>query len=320
MLRRLLSSSALVAPFVAALFCSSEARAGKYDVELAPLAQVSGDGIVTQDNGAFRSLSSELGVLMAPKPVDPADSLGLSGFAVSADVSVNTLSGGKSFWQDTTRGRADNVAPTLQVMGRKGLWPGVEVGAGATHLFDSRMWTIAGYGKLSIHEGFHHLPIPSIALRGMFSRLLGAKDIDMTTISVGGSLSHVFGIGKTFNITPYAGYDALLVFSRTGVLDATPGHDEFASGPLPCTNGDPTCTVQPEFVFRKQDVILRHRPYVGMRFIFSVLRIGLEAMFVPGGSTSSPVSLPSAAGGGTETVTDSSGFQQQYTVSFGLDF
>ncbi|MFO7565459.1 MAG: hypothetical protein R6X02_22650 [Enhygromyxa sp.] len=302
---------------MAALFLASEARAGKYDIDLAPLAQVDNNGVVSQDNAAFRSLSSELGVLIAPKPVDPADSLGLSGFAVSADVSVNTLSGGKAYWQDTTRGSPDNVAPTLQVMGRKGLWPGIEVGAGATHLFDSRMWTISGYGKVALHEGFHHLPIPSIALRGMFSRLLGAKDIDMTTISVGASLSHVFGIGRTFNMTPYAGYDALLVFSRTGVLDATPGHDEFVDGPQLCGNGDPTCTVQSEFVFRKQDVILRHRPYVGMRFIFSVLRIGIEAMFVPGGGTSSDVPL---TGGGTETVTDASGFQQQYTVSFGLDF
>lgn len=313
MLRRLLCSSALVATFCATLFPLNEARAGKYDLDLAPLAQIDNDtGTVTPDYAAFRSLSSEIGVLMAPKPVDPADSLGLSGFAVSADVSINTLSGDASYWQDTASGSPDNVAPTLQVMGRKGLWPGIEIGAGATHLLNSSMWTIAGYGKVALHEGLHHLPIPSIALRGMFSRVLGAKDIDMTTISVGASLSHVFGIGSTFNITPYAGYDALMVFSRTGVLDATPGHDEIADGPL-CT-GD-VCT-DPEFVFRKQDVILRHRPYVGLRFIVSVIRIGVEAMFVPGGGSSSTVSLPA----GATTVTDSSGFQQQYTVSVGLDF
>jgi hypothetical protein len=202
-------------------------------------------------------------------------------------------------------------------MGRKGLWPGMEIGAGATHLFDSRMWTISGYGKLAIHEGFHHLPIPSIALRAMFSRLLGSKDLDMTTISVGGSLSHVFGVGRTFSITPYAGYDALLIFSSTGVLDSTPGHDELTQGSEPCANGEPDCFVQSEFVLRQQDVIVRHRPYLGARFIFSVLRIGIEAMFVPPGGSSSDVSL---IGGGTETVTDGSSFQQQYTVSFGLDF
>ncbi|NVB40839.1 hypothetical protein G6O69_23575 [Pseudenhygromyxa sp. WMMC2535] len=295
---------------------STEAKAGKYDLDLAALGEVQDDGTVTQRNQDFRSLASEVGVLMAPKPVDPADSLGLSGFAISADVTINTLGGDEAYWQDTSRG-ADNVAPTLQVMGRKGLWPGIELGAGATHLFDSRMWTISGYGKIALHEGFHHMPIPSIAIRGMFSRLLGARDLDMTTVSADISISHVFGVGKTFSITPYGGYQALMVFARTGILDATPGHDEYADGPLACDNGDADCTVQSEFVFRQQDVIVRHRPFVGARFIFSVLRIGIEAMFVPGGGSTSDVTL---IGGGLETVTDQSGFQQQYTISLGLDF
>jgi len=314
-MRRFLCLSALVATFL--LSTQGEAQAGKYDLDLTGLTQVNDDGTVTQRNGDFRSLSSEVGVLMAPRPVDPADSLGLSGFAISADIGINTLSGGEAYWADTSRG-ADNVAPSLQVMGRKGLWPGIEIGAGATHLFDSRMWTLAGYGKIALHEGFHHMPIPSIAIRGMFSRLLGATDLDMTTVSIDASISHVFGIGKTFSITPYAGYQALMIFSRTGVLDATPGHDEFADGPLPCGNGDPDCEVQAEFVFRQQDLILRHRPFIGARFIFSVLRVGLEAMFVPGGgSTDAAVPL---LGGGTESATDQSGFQQQYTISLGLDF
>jgi hypothetical protein len=313
MLRRFLCLSALVAT----ILVSSEAKAGKYDLDLAPLGTVENDGTVTQDNEAFRSLSSELGVLMAPKPVDPADSLGLSAFAISADITINTLKGDARYWQDTARGSPGNVAPSLQVMGRKGLWPGMEIGAGATHLFDSRMWTISGYGKLAIHEGFHHLPIPSIALRAMFSRLLGAKDLDMTTISAGASISHVFGVGRTFSITPYVGYDALMIFASTGVLDATPGHDELTQGNLACANGDPDCTVQSEFVFRQQDLILRHRPYFGMRFIFSVLRLGIEGMFVPPGSSSATVDL---IGGGTESVKDDSTFQQQWTVSFGLDF
>ena len=67
---------------------------------------------------------------MAPRPVDPADSLGLSGFAISTDFGVNTIAGGRDYWSRTSRGQADNVAPTMQIMARKGLWPGLEVGAG----------------------------------------------------------------------------------------------------------------------------------------------------------------------------------------------
>ncbi len=310
--RRLLCLSALVAT----LLVSSEARAGKYDLDLTSLGQVNDDGTVSQRNGDFRSLSSEVGVLMAPRPVDPADSLGLSGFAVSADIGINTLSGDKAYWADTSRG-ADNVAPSLQIMGRKGLWPGIEIGAGTTHLFDSRMWTISGYGKIALHEGFHHMPIPSIAVRGMFSRLLGGRDLDMTTVSIDASISHVFGIGKTFSITPYGGYQALMIFSRTGIIDSTPGHDEQLEGPQPCANGEADCFNQSEFVFRQQDVIVRHRPFIGVRLIFSVLRVGLEAMIVPGGKSGATVDLPN---NGTETVTDASGLQQQYTISLGLDF
>lgn len=307
--RRYLCSFALVAT----LLVSSEARAGKYDLDLTPLGQVGADGTITsQDFAGFRSLSSEVGVLMAPKPVDPADSLGLSGFAISADVSVNTLSYKKDFWTQTANG-ADGVAPSLQVMGRKGLWPGLEVGAGATKLFDSRMWTISGYGKFALHEGFHHLPIPSIAVRGMFSHLLGSPQLKMTTVSVDASISHVFGIGRTFSLTPYAGYQALMVFASSTLIDATPEEDEV----LDCIE-DPSVSdcAGAEFGFARQDVILRHRPFVGLRFIFSVLRIGVEAMFVPGGSSKSDVDF----GGMTETVSDGSGFQQQYTLSFGLDF
>ncbi len=293
----------------------STAKAGKYDLDLTGLGQQQGN-VVDPDNGQFRSLASEVGVLMAPKPVDPADSLGLSAFAIGADVSVNTISNDANYWSNTVN--SSNVGgaavPTLQIMARKGLWPGVEVGAGATKLFDSRMWALNGYGKIAIHEGFHHLPIPSIALRGQFGQLLGSKDLKLQTGSAGISISHVFGVGSTFNITPYIGYEALFISARSGVLDATPETDEYVD---PCTEADPDDCLKNEFVFQKQGVIVRHRPYLGVRFIFSVLRFGLEAMFVPPGSSSADVDVD---GGGTETVADSAGFQQQYTLTLGLDF
>ena len=296
--RRFIFSIALVA----AGLTSQEAVAGTYDLNLSRLGSIQG-GAPVGDDAAFRSVASELGVLMAPKPVDSADSLGLSGFAISGDFSLNTLSGSSDYWKTATgKDSLNNAATTMQVMGRKGLWPGIEVGAGATHLFDSRMWTFGGYGKIALHEGFHHLPIPSIALRGMFSRLVGAKDLNMTTASADISISHVFGVGKTFNITPYVGYQALFVLARSHVLDITPGTDEYLEG-----SSGPN-----EFIFRDAGAILRHRPFLGARFIFSVLRFGIEAMFVPGGGRAGELNGVS--------IQDSSGLQQQYTLSLGLDF
>ncbi len=280
---------------------------GKYDVDLTPL------GAGGKDNAAFRSLSSEIGTLMAPKPVDPADSLGLSGFAVAYDLSINTIGNDKGYWTATTSG-PNKVVPTMQVYGRKGLWPGVEIGAGATHLFDSNMWALGGYGKIALHEGFHHLPIPSIAIRFAGSQLLGAKDLKLSMLTPGIEVSHVFGLGKTFNITPYVGYEALLILASSTVVDATPNCDEFPDGynEDACDPGNTTS----EFVFKRQDVIVRHRPYLGARFIFSVLRFTFEAMFVPPGR--SEATLDEA--GTSETVKDGSTFQQQYTFSVGFDF
>jgi hypothetical protein len=294
------------------------AQAGKYDLDLTPLGEQTGSGVMQNDD-AFRSLSSELGTVMAPKPMDPADSLGLSGFALSADFTLNTIQHDETYWIDATRGEATQVAPTMQIMGRKGLWPGLEVGAGATHMFDSRMWALAGYGKIAFHEGFHHLPIPAIAIRVTGSRLLGAKDFNMTTAAPAITVSHLFGLGKTFSLTPYIGYEALLVFSRSSVLDATPNCDEFDEPDAPpsgeyneeCTDvTDPS--LPSEFVFKNGGTIVRHRPHLGLRMIFSVIRLGFEAMLVPAGRSTGTVD--------GVTVTDNSGFQQQYTFSVGLDF
>jgi hypothetical protein len=300
----------LLAPSLGALaLAPSTAWAGKYDVDLTPLGRVNG-ATISPDVAAFRSLSSELGTVVAPRPVDTADSLGLSGFAFAADVNFTTISNDASFWTDTTD-TPDAVIPTLQLYGRKGLWPGIEVGGGATHVFNSRMWTVGGYAKLALHEGFHHLPIPSIAIRSAFATLVGSKDYSMTTMTPGVVISHVFGAGKTVNFTPYLGYEALLIFARSTVLDATPNCDEFPDdfNEDACGAGGPAT---PEFVFDQQDVILRHRPYLGLRFIFSVIRVTAEAMFVPGGTTSDTVDGVSA--------TDASALQQQYTISIGLDF
>jgi hypothetical protein len=291
-------------------FAPRDARAGKYDLDLTSLGSVNNDGSVTPDRQSFRSLSSELAGVIAPKPVDPADSLGLSGFAIGADISLNTISSDQTYWTETANG-PDSVVPTLQVMGRKGLWPGLEIGAGTTKVFDSKMWTASGYGKLALHEGFHHLPIPSIAVRGMFSRLLGSKDIKVTTASVGVAISHVFGIGNTVNITPYIGYHALMAWARTGVLDATPRTDEYLGTDETCPNMDPACTVAGEFVLEEQ-FLVRHRPYVGFRLIFAVLRVGLEGMWTtPGGSSETIEGVD---------VTDEAGFQQHYTATVGFDF
>jgi hypothetical protein len=304
--RRLFSMLALAAMCVATAIAPATAHAGKYDVDLNRLGTRDAMGVVTKDDAGFRSLASELGTVIAARPMDPGDTLGLSGFAVSADVGITTIRSGRTYWQNTADS-PQSVVPSLQVFGRKGLWPGIEIGAGASHVFDSSMWGLSGYAKFALHEGFHHLPIPTIALRGMVTELLGSKDLRMTQVGIDGQVSHVFGAGSTFSITPYVGYQALLTFARSTVLDATPGTDEYPDGFDDPPPGD---TGSSEFVFDRQSVIVRHRPFVGVRFIFAVLRFGVEGMVVPGGKSKDK----------DTDAADRSGLQGQVMGTLGFDF
>ena len=75
---------------------------------------------------------------------------------------------------------------------RKGLWlplPSSEVGLGAVHLMDSQMWAAQGYVKFALLEGYHKLPLPSIAVRVAASRVFGSRDLDLTVASADVSIS-----------------------------------------------------------------------------------------------------------------------------------
>lgn len=75
-----------------------DARADKNDLVLHRLGQMRGDGTgVVADNQSFRSLTSELGVALAPRLGTGADTLGWSGFKLSADFGYTSISNDSAF-------------------------------------------------------------------------------------------------------------------------------------------------------------------------------------------------------------------------------
>ena len=143
------------------------ASADDNDLVLSRLGTVSGSGGVVDvvpDNEAFRALASELGVVMAPKPMSPADTMGFSGFQFSTELSINTINGNSQYWRaaegadvtDPLATKFHGNIPTMGVFVRKGMWlplPSFEVGAGALKLFDSNMWSLQMFAKFALHEG-----------------------------------------------------------------------------------------------------------------------------------------------------------------------
>jgi hypothetical protein len=280
------------------------------------------------DNQAFRSLASELGVVLAPRFSDGADTLGWNGFAVTADLAFTNISADRGFWRALESSPAPNepnvehgssVMTTVGVFAKKGLWlpiPSFEFGVGAVHLLRSRIWSAQAFAKVALHEGFHDLPLPSFALRGGVSRMTGSSDLNLTSIALDAIASKDFGVGGTFRITPYAGAELLLVVARSEVIDATPDIDPLME-PVD-RNAD--------FAFVDQDTIIRTRFVAGGTLTYSVLRVGLEAAIARAGRSTDDragTSLPCDDATSPTSACDArdgAGRQTTFTVTVGADF
>jgi hypothetical protein len=345
------------------LLAAMPARADKNDLALWKLGSlnINPDGTIGMPGvtvGAdaerqFRSLASELGVVLAPRNLMPADTLGYSGFQFSAEVSFTTInskqpasgttwSPGYSPWMNALErhgqikadGNPDTTVPgmltTVGVFARKGIWlpvPSFEIGAGALNVLDTNMFALQVYAKVAIHEGFHGWPLPSVAIRGAATRLMGSRDLDLTVASLDFSLSYSFGLGGTINLSPYAGYNLLWIIPRSQVLDANPTCDAYvtSANPTTATCPDPrnpaTATIMPgstelnsNFVFRNQDNILRHRVFFGLKMRFHVVALIADYAFVLAGSSAD------ANGPGGEKIKDYSKLQHQVSMALALDF
>jgi hypothetical protein len=325
-------------------FVARPARAGRNDLQLINLCDRSGGrscSWVTESNGStivtldtdarsrFRSLMSELGVVIAPRLQTPADTLGFAGFQFSAELGMTQISHDKQFWDGVQGDRSNPFArpdawlTTVGAFVRKGMWfpiPALEWGAGAVNVLQSGMWAIQGYAKLAIQEGFHSWPLPSVALRAGFSQLVGTDQVNLTVSSIDVLISKAFSLAGTARVEPFAGWDLLFIDARSGVIDATPGCDavvlhEAPVAPAACP-GDQVGTwgdLGANFTFPKQDVITRSRLYAGAK-------LKLAMLFVVGQFAISSAGTSTDKRSASNSARDSSGTQQSVSLSAGFDF
>jgi hypothetical protein len=233
-------------------------------------------------------LASQLGVVLAPHLLTPADTLGFGGFQLDVSAAQTTIDAGAAYW----RARAGSPDPagtggvahgpsalrTVGLFAHKGMWlpaPSFELGVGAVHLVDSSLWAAQAYGKLALVEGYHDLPLPSVAVRGAVSRLMNQSQLDLTVVSLDAMISKHVGVGGTWRFDPYAGWDVLLIVPRSAVIDATPQVDPLVPGnELDGMNN---------FVFKDQTTIVRQRLVVGAKFQYDVVQLTIEAQLALAG-------------------------------------
>jgi hypothetical protein len=285
---------------------------------------------VAGQNLELRALSSQLGVVLAPHLLTPADTLGFAGFQFDVEASQTTIDSKQPYWR-VLAGSPDpsgtnNVAHgagvlrTVGLFARKGLWfpvPSFELGAGAVHLVDSSIWAVQAYGKISLHEGYHEMPIPSVAVRVALSRMMSQRELDLTVGSLDLTLSKHFGIAGTWRLDPFLGYDLLVIVPRSKVIEGTPDVDPLADGnDMDAANN---------FVFRDQSAIYRHRLLAGAKLQYDIVQLTLEGQLaLPGSSVDGlAVTAEPCQPGSTTTqcaAKDIAGTQLTLSLSAGIDF
>lgn len=304
---------ALIVGILVAAVAALPARADDNDLTISRLAgpPAMGSSPSLARQSMYRGLLSELGTAMAPGGLAPADTLGYSGFGLALESSSTQISNRADFWQQGAERVSGGFLSTLSVMVKKGLWlplPSLELGAGATKLIDSNLYALQGYAKLALHEGFHDWPIPSVAFRAAVSHLLGASEVDLTTVALGVVTSKSFGILGTVAVDPYLGFDALLHLVRGRVIDTTPSVDAFHQGPGATDLDNNTSFPDP-------GVMPRWRLFAGFRLVYTIVAFSGELSYTlcNGSGARCGAADPTRA-------TDRSGGQLQINLAAGLVF
>jgi hypothetical protein len=284
---------------------------------------------VVGQNLEFRALASQLGVVLAPHLLTPADTNGFGGFDLAVNYSMTSIDSSAAYWRalksspdpmatGATTTHGSDVMRTVGLFARKGMWfpvPSFEVGAGAIHLIDSHVWTAQLYAKFALHEGYHQLPLPSVAVRGGVSRMMTQRELDLTVSSLDITASKHFGIGGTWRLDPYGGWNLLMIIPRSEVIDATPHVDPLVV-PEDITNN---------LVFAEQDTIFRHRFFAGAKFQYYVFQLTIEAQFALAGSSvddrsgTSEACVPNATTSNCDAA-DTAAAQRTLSISAGFAF
>lgn len=264
---------------VAAALLAPPALAASNDVNIKglihPLASgdvaCTSDGKFACDNTGFRALVRELGIVMTPTSLQPAETTGQSGFDFALDYSFHTMNFDQAYWQKT---REDPSVPLLMSIGaraRKGFVLPVpltsEVEFGAEYLIDSSLLNMGTNIRVALNEGFRW--IPDLAIETGINRMVGNKDLDLLTVTAGGQISKGFGIAGTFNLCPYVGYQSIWANGSSRIVDV---------GPSDSANVDDNAVfTQVPLGANRMD-----RVSVGARFIIAVVSItgGLDMNFV----------------------------------------
>ncbi|MSP56207.1 MAG: hypothetical protein EXR69_11485 [Myxococcales bacterium] len=154
----------------------------------------------------YQELVRELGATIANKPMAPGETLGVSGFNISASTTFSfpktgTLDGtNPTGWElsapDESDGPVALVVPWVTV--RKGLPLSLEIGANAGWISNSQTGVFGGWGRWGIVEGYRQLPDLSVQVG--YAGYVGNDELEMGVMDMSATLGYTLPFGSTKGI------------------------------------------------------------------------------------------------------------------------
>jgi hypothetical protein len=222
------------------------------------------------NNAAFANLVSELGFALAPTSFYPARTTGIGGFQVSveasftkiyADKAVDPANGSVQYWHQGTRGPQDQNSKQFSILNstpdgllqvyalkaRKGLPLGFELAGSLGYVANTTLWVVGGDVRWAVLEGFRTGALgllPDVSVGTGIRTMTGSSRFYLTTVGIDVRASKPIALADSAQLIPSVGYQRLLIFGDSNVVDGTPQVDALAqcgyAGLDPSTGG-PTC-------------------------------------------------------------------------------
>jgi hypothetical protein len=232
----------------------------------------------------FHRMVSTLGLAFVPPFQETAGTLGQSGFELgltSQQVFMNLASDSwaTSGTQATSAAPRVLLLPTLVL--RKGLGGSLELGVAVSWLANSQMVGLSAEARWAVIEGLGSAP--DIALRAWGTRVVGARDLDLTSAGADAAFSKSFGVAGMVKLQPYLQGGIAFVNAASSVIDFKPNVEN---------NANPTAD---NGVFRNVSLFNNRflRVAAGVRMVAGVLVLGVEGALAQG---SNPIQDNAPAG------------------------
>ncbi len=223
------------------------------------------------NNAAFANMIGELGFAIAPNAFYPARTTGVGGFQVSLEASYTNINADRSvegsngsflqYWHLGTRGTQDqntkqfsivnsspdNVLQIYAIKARKGLPLGFELAGSLGYVSNTTLWVGGGDIRWSMLEGFRTGALgilPDVSVGAGVRTVTGTSRFYLTTVGIDVRVSKPIALQDSSQIIPSIGFQRLLIFGDSNVVDSTPNTDAIAQcgfAGLDATTGAPTC-------------------------------------------------------------------------------